>query len=203
MGSPTEAADVRERRSVSDGEWGRARGARPPLEPRAVLLWWLTTASVLVAVVVAVIGSPGPLDDPDPGEQRAGFLFDPGEAPVLQGLQLPGDPLGEQPVFLLFDRRGYDPDRVAAVRAEVPERFAFFVVVPEAQGASPRDGGVRVVADPRQRLAQAVDLSEPVAGGFPTGYSLIDSGGRVRYATLDPTYAEHAFEVDIVVDPVT
>ncbi len=144
-----------------------------------MLLWWLATASVLVAVIVAVVGGPGPLDDPNPGDQRAGFLFDPGEAPVVQGLQLPGRPLGERPVFLLFDRRGYDADRVALVLAEVPKRFAFFVVVPQAPGAGPQSGRVRVISDPRQRLAEAVELSEPVAGGFPIGYALIDGERRV------------------------
>ncbi len=201
MGSTAAVDDAGRQREV-DREWGRAAGARPPLSPKAVLLWWLATASVLVAVIVAVVGGPGPLDDPNPGDQRAGFLFDPGEAPVVQGLQLPGRPLGERPVFLLFDRRGYDADRVALVLAEVPKRFAFFVVVPQAPGAGPQSGRVRVISDPRQRLAEAVELSEPVAGGFPIGYALIDGERRVRYATLDPTYAEHAFEVGIVAEPV-
>jgi hypothetical protein len=202
MGSSA-AVDDAARRRESDEEWGRSAGARPPLGPKTVLGWWLATASVLVLVVVVVVGGPGPLDDPDQGDQRAGFLFDPGEAPVIEDLPPPGQALGEQPVFLLFDRRGFDVDRVAPVLAEVPRRFAFFVVVPQpaAEPEAP-SGRVRIVPDPGRRLAQAVALDRPVAGGFPTGYAIVDSKRRVRYATLDPTYDEHAFEVDIVTGPV-
>lgn len=187
----------------SDREWGRQQGARPPLGARAVVIWWLTTATLLTAVIVAVVGGPGPLDDPNPGDQRAGFLFDPGEAPVVGSLQLPGRPVGERPVFLLFDRRGYDAGRVEPVLAEVPEGFAFVVVVPRRPPSLELPQRVSVVADPRRRLADAVDLSEPVAGGFPVGYALIDAQRRVRYATLDPEYEEHAFEVHIVTGPLT
>jgi hypothetical protein len=157
----------------------------------------------LATVVVGVVGGPGPLDDPDPGRQRAGFLFDPGEAPVVAGLQLPGRPLGRRPVFLLFDRRGYAPESVDAVLDAVPESFAFVLVVPRRPPSTELPRRVTVVADPRQRLAAAVDLSEPVAGGFPIGYAVIDRQRRVRYATLDPSYGEHAFEVHIVTDPVS
>jgi len=167
------------------------------------VLWWLATAAVLVALVVAVVGGPGPLDDPNPGRQRPGILFDPEEALVLDDRWLPGRPLGERPVLLLFDRRGYAPDRVAPVLAELPDRFPVVVVVPRQPSATPRSPRVRVVADPGRRLARAVDLGQPVAGGFPTGYALIDRERRVRYATLDPSYSEHAFEVRIVTAPIT
>lgn len=187
----------------SDHDWGRAAGLRPPLTPSAVLVTWLVTAAVLAAVVIAVIGGPGPLDDPDPGQQRAGFLFDPAEAPVVGDVRLPGGPLGRRPVFVLFDRRGYDADRVEPVLREVPEEFAFFLVVPRAPADVMLDERVRVVADPGNRLAAAFGLNQPVAGGFPIGYVLVDERRRVRYATLDPAYSEHAFEVQIVTDPLT
>ena len=191
------------RRVPSDREWGREVGARPPLAPRTVLLAWAAGAVVLIALVVGVVGGPGPLDDPEPGRQRAGFLFDPDEAPIVGDLQLPGRPLDRRPVFLLFDRRGYDADRVDAVLEEVPRRFAFILVVPRAPAAEELPERVRALADRRRRIAAAVELGEPVDGGFPTGYALIDRERRVRYATLDPTYAEHAFEIHIVTDPIS
>lgn len=178
------------------------RGARPPLTVRAVVLTWATAAVVLTAVVVAVIGGPGALDDPDRGQQRAGFLFDVDEAPVVPDVRLPGRPLGRRPVFVLFDRRGYDRRRVDPVLEEVPERFAFVVVVPRTAGAPPGGGRVRVVADPGNELRRAFALNAPVAGGFPIGYAVVDEQRRVRYATLDPSYGEHAFEVDTVTDPL-
>ncbi|MDP9384085.1 MAG: hypothetical protein M3P50_02425 [Actinomycetota bacterium] len=195
------SAEPADRGELSDREWGRQRGARPPLDPRAVLGWWAATAAVLVAVIVGVVGGPGPLDDPDPGQQRPGILADPGEAPLVGAVDLPGDPLGRRPVFVLFDRRGYDADRVQRVLEEVPDRFAFVLVVPSRPTQRPPQR-VSVLVDPGRRVADAVGLSEPLAGGFPSGYAVIDKRRRVRYATLAPAYPENAFEIHIVTEPL-
>lgn len=40
-------------------------------------------------------------------------------------------------------------------------------------------------------------MREPRDGGA-AGYAVIDEKTRVRYATLDPDYLEHGFEVDII-----
>lgn len=98
---------------------------------------------------------------------------------------------------MLFELRDHEAERVDAVLEAIPERFAFILVVPRRPAMRLPDR-VEVVPDPRRRLAAAVRIGEPVAGGFPIGYAVIDSDRRVRYATLDPKYAEHAFEVDIV-----
>jgi alkyl hydroperoxide reductase subunit AhpC len=57
---------------------------------------------------------------------------------------------------------------------------------------------VAVVVDEAGTVARAVGMPEPRDGGFPVGYAVIDSQADVRYATLDPRYLEHGFELDTV-----
>lgn len=52
-----------------------------------------------------------------------------------------------------------------------------------------------VVPDPEGRLAAAVGLPRPVDGGPGVGYAVVDADGVVRYSTLDPAWADNAFEV--------
>ncbi len=182
----------------SDRTWGRLAGARPPLSPRTPLLAFALAAAVLSVVVVAVVRDPGALDDPDPGHQRPGFLID---GPRLEGVALPGRPLGRQPVLLVFDRRLPPADAFAAFLADVPDSVAAVVVVPDrgdAQASAPP--AAHVVVDPAGRLARRVGLRRPKGGGSPVGYALVDRSAQVRYATLDPTYLEHAFEVNTVAE---
>jgi hypothetical protein len=83
-----------------DARWGRLPGAEPPLQ------WWLpaavaaAVAVVLMLVVVLVVRPPGPLDDPDPADQRDGLLLD---GPVLPP-DVGGVELGGRPVVVLFER---------------------------------------------------------------------------------------------------
>lgn len=183
----------------NDAEWGRRRGAEPPLPARAPLMWWGAMAVVLTVVVVAVVGGPGPLDDPNPGKQRPGFLVDADDARVVRGLLLPGDPVGRRPVFLAFDRKVPRPDALRGLLRVVPDRFAaVLAVAPGRAIVAPKQGRFIVVVDTGGRLARAVGLDRPKDGGPPIGYAVIDAGARVRYATLDPTWTEQGFEVAIV-----
>ncbi len=184
-------------RAAGDEEWGRTRGARPPLAPAAPLAWWAVTAVVLVAVVFGVVRAPGPLDDPQQGDQRAGFLIDVDEAREVSGLDLPGAPVGRQPVVVIFDRGAPEPDELRAFVEDIPDSAAVVVALSQGQvkSAPPR---VREAGDFRGRIAEAVGMPRPKDGGPPVGYAVIDRDARVRYATLDPTYPEHGFEVDII-----
>ena len=175
------------------GDTGDARlpGAMPPLSPRTPLLGWLLMAVTLVAVVIVGVGGPGPLDDPHEGDQRPGILAPADQARGLTGLRLPGDPIGRRPVVVVFERRPPDPPRLRAFLDEAPEDFATVLAVPERGARSP----VPVVTDEGARLARRLGMPTPQDAGYPIGYALIDSEGRVRYATLDPTFLEHGFEL--------
>lgn len=183
-------------KAAGDRAWGRTDGARPPISPIAPLVWWLVTSVVLAAVVLGAVGAPGPLDDPREADQRAGLLIDVGEARDVSGLELPGGPVGRRPVVIVFDRAPPEPDRLRAFVEEVPGDFAVVLVATRGRAAATRR--VRGVGDPAGRIAEVVRMPQPGDGGPPVGYAVIDREARVRYATLDPTYPEHGFEVEVV-----
>jgi hypothetical protein len=185
-------------RPEGDARWGRLPGAAPPLSPRAPLAWWGVSAVVLAVAVLGVVGAPGPLDDPHEGDQRPGILIDPAEARTVASRALPGVPVGRRPVVLVFDRRLPAPPKVASFLSDVPRRAAVAFVVPDGTDATARPGGVRVVSDPAGRVARQVGMPRPNDGGPPVGYAVLDHQRRVRYATLDPEYPEHGFEVEVV-----
>lgn len=170
---------------------------RPPLAPAAPLLFWAAAAAVLAVLVLAVVPGPGALDDPHEGDQRPGFLQDPDEARSVRGLALPGAPAGRWPVVVIFDRRVPGSEELERFTRNVPK--AVDVVLVAADG-KPRSfqGRVRGITGDGGRVARAVGMPTPRDGGPPVGYAVIDAAGRVRYATLDPEYSEHGFEVDIV-----
>lgn len=162
------------------------------------MLFWAATSLVLIAALVLAVPGPGALDDPDQADQRPGFLLDPGEARVVEDLELPGDPLGRRPVLAIFDRRAPTAAALERFVDEAPERSAVFLVLPARSIPTRRVDGARIVADAAGAVARAVGLPQPNGGGAPVGYALVDSKARVRYATLDPTYLEHAFELEAV-----
>lgn len=167
-----------------DADWGRLPGAEPPLR------WWTpaavaaVVALVLTLVVVLVVRPPGPLDDPDPADQRDGLLLD---GPVLPP-EAGGIGFGGRTVVVLFER-------------DEPSGSAF-----EAWKATVSDDGVELVvrtgAD-GDELARLVGLPRPVDGMRPVGYAVVDASRTVRYATLDPVYEQNAFEVDVITGAVS
>ncbi len=178
-----------------DEHWGRHAGRRPPLPAWAPLAWFAGLAGVLAFVIVALVRPPGPLDDPNPAYQRDGLLLDgPTVAPQVAGVTF-----GDRPVVLLFERQAPDADELERWTSQVPAPADTVLVLPEP--ASP-DSGVRTVVDASGGLAAAVDMPEPVDGGHPVGYAVIDSERVVRYATLDPEYLSNAFEVATITGAV-
>lgn len=186
------------RLAADDARWGRIAQARPPLPAWAPLAGWLASASVLSVVVIALVGGPGPLDDPHQGDQRAGFLIDADEARDIRSLGLPGRPVGRRPLLLAFARQPPSAQAVRTALAGVPDAFARFLVLPEAATARP----VPTIADPSGRIAQAVGIAEPKDGGAPIGYAMVDASGRVRYVTLDPRWPDHADEIELIAEAV-
>lgn len=181
------AVDRAERASCcddpQDAEWGRLPGAEPPLRtwiPAAVAA---AVGLVLSLVVVLVVRPPGPLDDPDPADQRNGLLLDGPVLPPGAG----GAEFGGRPVVVLFDR-------------DTPGGAAF-----ERWRATVSDAGVALVVrvgGAGDELARLVGMPAPVDGLRPVGYAVVDPTRTVRYATLDPAYEKNAFEVDVITGAV-
>lgn len=176
----------------SDEDWGRVPGAVPPIPSWLPPLFWLATSAALAAVVLAVVPRPGPLDDPDPAQQRPGFLTAAVDARSVEGLRLPGDPIGRRPVLIVFDRKLPDAAALATLERRLPKSLATVVVV--AGGVGPARFPVPVVIDRQARIAQRVSMRTPKDDGAPIGYALVDRQARLRYATLDPGYLEHRGE---------
>ena len=162
-----------------DVDWGRLPGAAPPLR------WWIpaavgaVVALILTLVVVLVVRAPGSLDDPDPADQRNGLLLD--------GRVLPSGTDGA-----MFRGR----TSVVLFERDEPSGPEF-----ERWKATVSDDGVDVVVrvgSAGKRLADLIGMPTPVDGMRPVGYAVVDASGRVRYATLDPSYEKNAFEVDVI-----
>jgi hypothetical protein len=168
---------------------------RPPLPALAPLLWWGALAALLTFVVAALVRPPGPLDDPDVAYQRDGLLLD---GPVVDE-EVVGVQFGDRPVVVLFERQPPDPQDLRQWLRNVPESADVRLVVPQPITG---DYPLGVVADPLNRLAEAVDMPEPVDGGRPVGYAVVDAGRVVRYATLDPEYLMNGFEITTIVKGV-
>lgn len=182
-------------RGTFDDAWGRAPGLRPPMPGWAPLAWFAALAAVLAFVVVALVRPPGPLDDPDPAFQRDGLLLD---GPVVDD-QVLGIDFGGRPVVLLFVRETPDPQGLKIWAQSVPDMADVRVVLPQPTAA---DLPLATVVDPLNKLAGAVDMPQPVDGGRPIGYAVVDTDRVVRYATLDPVYLDNAFEVQTIVGAI-
>ena len=177
-------------------EWGRVPGARSPLPAWAPLAWFLVLAAVLTFVVVVLVKPPGPLDDPEPAYQRDGLLLDGPVVPERSG----GVSFGGRPVVLLFVREPPGASDLATWAAAVPEPAEVRLVLPAPTAG---DLPVPTVVDPLNRLADVVQMPNPVDGGRPVGYAVVDSDRVVRYATLDPDYLRNAFEVTTIARAVS
>lgn len=182
-------------RATFDCAWGRAVGRRPPLPGWVPLAWFAALAAVLTFVVVALIRPPGPLDDPDPAYQRDGLLL---SGPVVDD-EVVGVDFGGRPVVLLFVRQPPDPVDLAAWAQSVPDVADTYVVLPQPTTS---ELPLPTVLDPLNRLAGAVDMPQPVDGGRPVGYAVVDPERVVRYATLDPDYLSNAFEIETILGAV-
>jgi hypothetical protein len=180
----------------ADPAYSRTPGRRPPLPAWAPLAWFAALAAVLTFVIFALVRPPGPLDDVDPAFQRDGLLLD---GPVLPD-QVVGVGFGGRPVVLLFVRELPQPDELAQWLTAVPDRAEVRVVVPQPTTS---ELPAPIVVDPLNELADAVDMPEPVDGGRPVGYAVVDSDRVVRYATLDPSYLSNSFEVTTIVGAVS
>lgn len=168
---------------------------RPSDSPRhdpPPLRWWTPAAgfgvaAVVLSVLVIAFGTnDGPLDDPNQAFQRDGALHN---GPLLPGRV--GDvAFGASSVVVLFVRRRPPAQTFAQWSAAVTRDGTRLVVALAGQPGTPA-------------LRDAVGMRTPNDGGQPIGYAIVDRSRRVRYATLDPAYLDHASEVELLTAGLT
>jgi len=159
---------------------------------------WLAGAVILGAVLVVAQATADPGDDPDPAYQRPGLL-DVGDLPepapaVTAGLPADGRRL------VLF---AVQPDDAPSLCEELPrplEDLADLDVVVATSGDVGRcAAGVTRAEDPAKVVA-AYGFRLPAHDVAPTGYAVVDSGGQIRYRTLDPKVRDLLDEVATIVE---
>lgn len=182
---------------VADTRWGRRPGSRPPLAVWAPAVFTVLLGLLLTLVIVLVVRPPGPLDQASLADQRNGLLLD---GPVLDP-EVAGVAFGRAPVVLLFLRETPDAEELERWAAELPDSTRVTAVVTSEAGSASAQS-VELVWDEDERLARAVDLPEPRDGGPGIGYAVVDRDRVVRYSTLDPAWADNAFEVATIVGSV-
>lgn len=168
---------------------------------RALVSVWVVAAVALGSLVTLAENARGPLDDPDPAQQRPGFLdgFDlPAPAPRVDPLV----PRQGRRAVVFFERRARLVELCPALEgSDLFDAADVAVVVAGAEvGAEIDCGGATVVADPSGQIADAFALRRPAGGGPPTGYAVVDRDGQIRYRTIDPSAADELGEVRTIVD---
>ena len=139
----------------------------------------------------------GGLDDSNLAYERPGLLDmqgPPTAAPVIAGMPSP-----DRRAVIFFTRPELFAglERAAAEDRSLRAEADLLIVVPDG-GVSGFDG-IAVVADGGQGFADKLEMRRPRDGGFPVGYAVVDSVGRVRYPTLDPEVTDHLDEVETMV----
>lgn len=165
-------------------------------------LWgtWVAIALLSGGLLLVAEAAEGPRDDPDPAEQRPGYL-DAGDLP-LPAPPLPGDvPRPRRQTVVFFERPDGLADLCRALRDDDLDREAALVVVVPRRGKGDCDA-VPVAVDRSGEYADAIGMRRPRDGGHPVGYAVIDSRGRVRYRTLDPEVDDGLAEVTTIVKAV-
>lgn len=177
----------------------RRPGPSPGLGPgrRALAGVWVAASVILGLLLWLTEPLGGPLDDPDPARQRPGFLDGfglPLPAPSLGG----GLPAHGRPTVVFFERPGR-VDRLcdALGSSDLGRLAAVAIAVRPPDGRCPT---AALVADPVGDVARSYGMRQPVDGGPPVGYAVVDQRGRIRYRTLDPSSAEGLSEVRTMVE---
>jgi len=163
----------------------------------ALLATWAAVTALLGGGLLTVRLGMSPLDDPDPGHQRPGYVD--ANRPRSPAAPLPGlAPAGRRSVvfFTRADRlprlrRALDGSDGQALR-----RAASIVLVQDTTG--PADAGV--LPDPSDRISHAYVMRRPRDHGAPVGYAVVGADGTVRYRTEDPQQDQHLAEVLTMVD---
>lgn len=154
---------------------------------------WLG-AALLLGGLQWVSGAPGgPRDDPDPAYQRSGILTSGGAAPQLEGVRY-----GQGATLVIFDRGDRPQERLfddPKLQERIVREAKVVVVMGGPKWPRVRSGIGATVSGASGQIAKDFGLRRPRDGGYPEGYAIVDSYGKIRYRTLDPAYEHHADEI--------
>jgi len=169
---------------------------------RALVAVWLAVALAGVVLVLVVERSRGPLDDPDPARQRPGLL-DTGSLP-LPAPSIGGLEYADGPTVAFFARPAGVARLCRALSGDGLGGGVQVAVVLAAPEDVPLAGGCGAVAHlvVGPALAEGFGMPVPADGGYPVGYAIVDTRGRTRYRTLDPSAAARLDEVATVLGAV-
>ena len=147
---------------------------------------WLVVAVLFGGLLALAEHFRNRLDDPDQAQQWPGFLLPKGsvKAPnAIPGFPRPGSRLA---VFFVRSVEGQLLFHDLALQADLTAQADAVLVA--ADGRAPRitQGLSAVIPDKDGQVARAYGLSQPLDGGYPVGYALVDGDGFLRYRTLDP-----------------
>lgn len=73
------------------------------------------------------------------------------------------------------------------------------VAVVEHAGSQTQSGPLPIYIDSGAALSKSYHFDHTRDGGYPSGYSVIDSHGLVRYTTIDPDFIQLLDEVGTIV----
>ncbi|MGB9377780.1 MAG: hypothetical protein WCB04_09750 [Mycobacteriales bacterium] len=165
------------------------------------LIIWMCTALAFGAVVLTIQLSASPLDDPVPGDQRAGYLDSVGDrrpAPLVT-ISRPA-PGRATVVFFVRDTQRAGLLAALAEPAALPRRVDVLVVGGHPDLAEHR---FVTVSDSDGALARGYAMPEPRDEGYPVGYAIVGPDGTIRYRTLDPKMAGRLDDVRTLLSAVS
>lgn len=161
---------------------------------------WVGAAALLTATLVVFQFTRVAGDDRDPGRQRPGILDLgrlPEPAPQLTGVDLP-----EGRAAVIFFAAADRVDQLCRGLADDNDIDDEAVIVITAGSAADCPDWVGVADADLLAAADAFGMPEPRGGVAPTGYAVVDSAGRLRYRTLDPSSAQLLDEVETMMGAV-
>lgn len=163
----------------------------------AGLIVWLCAAAVFGAAVVAVQASAGPLDDPNPAQERAGYLDAVGERDPAPFVTISRPAPGKVTVIFFVRAAQQRPLLTALSKPRaLPSNVDAFVLGGRPDLAESRFASI---SDVDASLARGCVMPVPRDGGYPVGYAIVGPDNTIRYRTLDPEVAGRLDEVRTIV----
>lgn len=166
---------------------------------RALVVWACT--AVLFGGALAVVQlRTSPLDDPDPGRQRPGYLDAVGARRTTPLVTI-SKPARGRVTLIFFVRAAQQLPLLRALSKPkaVPANIDVAVV-----GGRPylTESRFASVTDVDAVLARGYDMPVPRDGGYPVGYAIVGPDRTIRYRTLDPGVARRLDEIRTILAAV-